>query len=137
MVSRYGLPMVVRHRVRPRDRRRDAGPALPVLRCASVSRGDPVWLAGGDPWNVQLAGNYFAAPPPTLLAFAPFTVLPADTAVALVALAVIGGAVATVRLLHLPVVVAAVPAPGPVRPVRQRPVAHRAVDPRATPARWR
>src|SRR4051812_29818203 len=31
------------------------------------------WLAGGDPWAVQLAGNYFAAPPPTLLAFAPLT----------------------------------------------------------------
>lgn len=61
-----------------------------------------VWLAGGDPWNVQIAGNYFAAPPPTLLAFAPFTVLPADAAVALIAVAVIGGAVATIRLLHLP-----------------------------------
>ena len=60
------------------------------------------WLAGGNPWDVQLAGNYFAAPPPTLLAFAPLALLPPDVGVALVALAVIGGAIATVRLLHLP-----------------------------------
>jgi hypothetical protein len=33
------------------------------------------WLAGGDPWAVSTLGVYFAAPPPTLLAFAPFTVL--------------------------------------------------------------
>jgi hypothetical protein len=60
------------------------------------------WLAGGNPWDVQLAGNYFAAPPPTLLAFAPLTVLPSGIAVAVVVFAVIGGAIATVRLLHLP-----------------------------------
>ena len=60
------------------------------------------WLAGGNPWDVQLAGNYFAAPPPTLLGFAPLALLPPDLGVALVALAVIGGAIATVRLLHLP-----------------------------------
>ena len=60
------------------------------------------WLAGGNPWDVQLAGNYFAAPPPTLLVFAPLTLLPSGFDVAVVALAVIGGAIATVRLLHLP-----------------------------------
>ncbi len=60
------------------------------------------WLAGGDPWDVQLLGNYFAAPPLTLLPFAPFAVLPPDLGLALVALAVCGGAIATVRLLHLP-----------------------------------
>ena len=60
------------------------------------------WMAGGNPWDVQLAGNYFAAPPPTLLVFAPLALLPPDLGVALVALAVIGGALATVRLLHLP-----------------------------------
>ncbi len=60
------------------------------------------WLAGANPWDVQLAGNYFAAPPPTLLFFAPFAMLPASIAVGLVALIVFGGAVATVRMLHLP-----------------------------------
>ena len=101
MVSRYGLPWwfaiesMLGIAVAMQDRRYlffDARLYLEATR---------VWLAGGDPWNVQIAGNYFAAPPPTLLAFAPFTVLPADTAVALIALAVIGGAVATIRLLHL------------------------------------
>ena len=102
MVSRYGLPWwfavesVLGIAVASQDRRYlffDARLYLEATR---------VWLAGGDPWHVQIAGNYFAAPPPTLLAFAPFTVLPADTAVALIALAVIGGAVATIRLLRLP-----------------------------------
>ena len=60
------------------------------------------WLAGGNPWDVQLAGNYFAAPPPTLLAFAPFTILPPGIGVGFIALIVLGGAVATVRMLHLP-----------------------------------
>jgi hypothetical protein len=60
------------------------------------------WLAGGDPWSVELAGNYFAAPPPSLLPLAPLAVLPPDLGVAILAALVIGGAVATVRLLHLP-----------------------------------
>ena len=60
------------------------------------------WLAGGNPWDVQLAGNYFAAPPPTLLAFAPLALLPPGLAVGLVAFVVVVGAVATVRMLHLP-----------------------------------
>lgn len=60
------------------------------------------WLAGGDPWSVSLAGNYFAAPPPTLLVHVPLALLPTDAGVAVVAALVIGGAVATVRLLHLP-----------------------------------
>ena len=102
LVSRYGLPWwfaiesVLGIAVASRDTRYlffDARLYLEATR---------TWLAGGNPWDVQLAGNYFAAPPPTLLAFAPFTFLPADTAVALIALAVIGGAVATIRLLRLP-----------------------------------
>ena len=102
MVSRYGLPVVVRHRVRPRDRGRDAGPALPVLRCAPVSRGDP-----------RLAGRRRSLERPDrgqLLRGATADAArrsrrsrscPPDTAVALIALAVIGGAIATIRLLHL------------------------------------
>lgn len=102
MVSRYGLPWwfaiesVLGIAVAMQDRRYLFFDARLYLEASRV------WLAGGDPWNVQIAGNYFAAPPPTLLAFAPFTVLPADTAVALIALAVIGGAIATIRLLRLP-----------------------------------
>lgn len=34
------------------------------------------WLRGGNPWQVTSLGVPFAAPPPTLLALAPFTVLP-------------------------------------------------------------
>jgi hypothetical protein len=60
------------------------------------------WLGGADPWQVQLDGIYFAAPPPSMLPFAPLTVLPADAGAVVVALAVIAGAVATVRLLDLP-----------------------------------
>lgn len=61
-----------------------------------------VWLDGGDPWSVSLAGNYFAAPPPSLLPLAPLAMLPIDTGVALLAALVVAGAVATVRLLRLP-----------------------------------
>lgn len=34
------------------------------------------WLAGGDPWSAASNGYLYAAPPPTLLLFAPFTLLP-------------------------------------------------------------
>ena len=34
------------------------------------------WLSGGDPWSVSIAGVGFVAPPPSLLPFAPFTMLP-------------------------------------------------------------
>jgi hypothetical protein len=61
-----------------------------------------VWLAGGNPWDVGVAGNFFAAPPPSLLPLVPLAVLPPDVGVA--ALVVIGmvAAVATIRLLALP-----------------------------------
>jgi hypothetical protein len=60
------------------------------------------WLAGGDPWQVQLAGNYFAAPPPSLLPLVPVALLPLDLGVAVIATLVIVAAVATVRMLRLP-----------------------------------
>ncbi len=60
------------------------------------------WLRGEDPWSVSLAGNYFAAPPPSLLPMAPIAVLPIDIGVAVLAGSVILAAVATVRLLDLP-----------------------------------
>lgn len=60
------------------------------------------WLGGGDPWSVSLAGNYFAAPPPSLMPLVPIALLPIDIGVAVVAGLVIAGALATVRLLGLP-----------------------------------
>lgn len=60
------------------------------------------WLAGDDPWSVQLAGNYFAAPPPSMLPLAPVALLPIDLGVAVVAGAVIVASIVTVRLLRLP-----------------------------------
>lgn len=60
------------------------------------------WLAGGNPWDVQLGGNYFAAPPPSLLPLVPFALLPGDLGLVLLVLAVFGGALATIRLLRLP-----------------------------------
>ena len=60
------------------------------------------WLAGGDPWQVQLAGNYFAAPPPSLLPLVPFALLPLDIGVAVIATVCFVSAIATVRLLGLP-----------------------------------
>ncbi len=60
------------------------------------------WLAGGDPWQVQSGGVYFAAPPPTLLVMAPFALLAEPLAVAvLVGLGVAASAWA-IRRLRLP-----------------------------------
>lgn len=60
------------------------------------------WLAGGDPWSVDLAGNFYAAPPPSLLPLVPLAALPIDAGVAVIAALVIGAAIASVRLLRLP-----------------------------------
>ena len=60
------------------------------------------WLDGANPWDVQINGLYFAAPPPTLIPLAPLAMLPLDLGVGVVALSVVVGAVATIRLLRLP-----------------------------------
>lgn len=60
------------------------------------------WLDGRDPWSVQLAGNYFAAPPPSLVPLVPLALLPIDVGVAILATMVIAASVLTVRLLGLP-----------------------------------
>jgi hypothetical protein len=39
------------------------------------------WLAGGDPWLVLNAGTRFAAPPPTLVLYVPFTLLPSSAVI--------------------------------------------------------
>jgi hypothetical protein len=61
------------------------------------------WIHGANPWAVQEAGIYFAAPPPTLLAFAPFAWMP-GVAVSLVWIA--GSfvlAFLAIRSLRLPI----------------------------------
>jgi hypothetical protein len=60
------------------------------------------WLEGSNPWEVQLAGNYFAAPPPTLLPLVPFALLPGDAGFVALAIVVAAGAVASVLILGLP-----------------------------------
>jgi len=59
------------------------------------------WLAGTDPW-VFIGVQRFAAPPPTLIPLAPITILPEEVGIALLIVLAIVGAIATVRLLHLP-----------------------------------
>jgi hypothetical protein len=60
------------------------------------------WLAGGDPFMVELHQLTFAAPPPTLLPMVPFAVLPPPIGLAMLALALVVSAVLTVRMLGLP-----------------------------------
>ena len=60
------------------------------------------WLAGGDPWSVNIGGLYFAAPPPTLLAVAPFTLLPEPWGSGALGAVCLAGAIATIRMLRLP-----------------------------------
>lgn len=60
------------------------------------------WLVGGNPWDVQLGGNFFAAPPISMLPLAPLTILPPDVAVVVLAILVIVGCVGTIHLLRLP-----------------------------------
>lgn len=64
-------------------------------------RATSAWLDGQDPW-ILIATQRFAAPPPTLIPLAPIALLPEDLGVALLLLAAVAGAIATVRLLHLP-----------------------------------
>src|SRR4051812_46278458 len=43
------------------------------------------WLKGGNPWSVDLAGNFFAAPPTSMIPLIPFALLPRDLGVAIIA----------------------------------------------------
>lgn len=69
-------------------------------------RGAAAWVAGGDPWSAfnQLGNQYahFAALPTTVLAMAPFTILPESTFVVLWIVLSTVAAVAIVRRLRLP-----------------------------------
>ena len=61
-----------------------------------------VWLAGGDPWSVSIGGIGFGAPPPSLLAMVPFTLIPEP--LALITLLAVGlvGMVLVLRRLGMP-----------------------------------
>ena len=60
------------------------------------------WLAGGDPWDVELDGILYAAPPPSLLAGAPLVPLPAPLAVGLVMAVGLLGTWWALRRLRIP-----------------------------------
>jgi hypothetical protein len=64
-------------------------------------RATRAWLDGQDPW-ILFEAQRFAAPPPTLIPLAPVAFLPEDLGVAILLVAAVAGAIATIRLLHLP-----------------------------------
>jgi hypothetical protein len=68
-----------------------------LYRAASVA-----WLAGGDPWQVQAGGVYFAAPPPTLLAMIPFALVPEELAVTVLVALGVTASIWAIRRLGLP-----------------------------------
>jgi hypothetical protein len=88
---------------------------LTAMRLGSISHSSPgfdgrlyraaaaAWLAGGDPWQVQTNGVYFAAPPPSLLVMVPFVAVPESLAVAILIGAGLGGSLWAIRRLGMPV----------------------------------
>jgi uncharacterized protein (TIGR03382 family) len=60
------------------------------------------WLAGGDPWSATLLGIRFAAPPPTLLAVTPLTLLPPSLIAPIVMVVLLALAWLAIRSLGLP-----------------------------------
>lgn len=60
------------------------------------------WLGGADPWQVSDQGVFFAAPPPSLVLFAPFAFLPAAVTSAIWVLGSIAIAWAALRSLGAP-----------------------------------
>ena len=84
------------------------------LRLSSLVTGSPgfdgrlylaatrAWLAGADPW-LFIGNQRFGAPPPSLVPLAPIAILPEEVGVALMIVLAAVGAVATIRLLRLPI----------------------------------
>lgn len=60
-------------------------------------------LDGLNPWSVSLSGLQFAGPPPTLLPYLPFAIIPESVGVAVVLAASVYVGLATLRRLGLPV----------------------------------
>ena len=65
-------------------------------------RAAQAFLAGGDPWSAQVNGISFAAPPPTLIPYLPFTLIPEDLFVLLAIVACALVSVALLKVLRLP-----------------------------------
>jgi hypothetical protein len=70
-------------------------------------RGAEAWVHGGDPWSAFVyfkeLSLHFAAPPPTVLLFAPFTVIPEQLFVIGFTLLSIASGVYLLRKVHLPI----------------------------------
>jgi hypothetical protein len=64
--------------------------------------GTRAWIAGSNPWDVTYHGVYYAAPPPSLLPLAPFTLLPTPFDWMAVGALVVGATILTIRMLRLP-----------------------------------
>ena len=60
------------------------------------------WLNGGDPWSVYSGPIRYAAPPPSLLAMVPFSVVSADVAVMLIIGLGLAGTAWAIHRLGLP-----------------------------------
>jgi hypothetical protein len=60
------------------------------------------WLEGTNPWEVTYRGLYYAAPPPSLLPLAPFTILPTPFDWMAVGVLVVAATILTIRMLRLP-----------------------------------
>lgn len=61
-----------------------------------------LWLSGSDPWTATSDGVRFAAPPPSLLPYAPFAWMPPDLFAPLMIIADVAAIVWLVRRLGLP-----------------------------------
>ena len=68
------------------------------------------WLSGLDPWDTRLGGIAYAAPPPSLLATAPLTLLPEPVSIGLIVLFGLVGTWWALQRLGLPRMVAVVSA---------------------------
>jgi hypothetical protein len=58
-------------------------------------------LAGGNPWTTEFLGSTFTAPPPSLLAYLPFVVLPDEIVAAMWVAIGVGSSIYAVRKLNL------------------------------------
>ncbi len=60
------------------------------------------WLTGSDPWQASVSGVYFAAPPTSLIPFAPFAFLPGEVTVWFWIIGTLVMAILAIRSLGLP-----------------------------------
>jgi hypothetical protein len=58
-------------------------------------------LAGGNPWTTQFLGSTFTAPPPSLLPYLPFAILPDEIVAAMWVAIGVGSSIYAVRKLNL------------------------------------